>query len=78
MAMVDNTVINDHDLRDLNSWLNRQLYSEDIAYAEIIVESKRDPTQVEHNKGEKNKRSNQKLYEHPKSACVKWSGEDVC
>ena len=38
IATADNAVINDHDLWDLNSWSNEQLYSEDVADAEIIVE----------------------------------------
>ena len=42
-----NTAINDHDLADLNS------FSGDAADVVITVESERDPTQVEHNKGDK-------------------------
>ena len=36
------------DLRDLNSWSDEQLYYGDIAHVVITLESKRDPTQVEH------------------------------
>ena len=49
-ANAGNTVINGHDLGDLNS---EQLYSGDAADIVITIESDRDPTQVEHNKGEK-------------------------
>ena len=45
---------NDHDLRDLNSWSCEQLYSQDVAHVEITAESKKEPTQVEHNIGKKN------------------------
>jgi len=61
IVIADNTVINDHDLWDLNSWSNKQLYSEDVADAEIIFHLTRGPTQVEHNKDEKKKRINQKF-----------------
>ena len=52
-ANAGNTVINDHDLRDLNSLSDEQLYSGDAADVVITVESERDPTQVEHNENEK-------------------------
>ena len=38
IATADNAVINDHDLWDLNSRSSQQLYSEDVADTEIIVE----------------------------------------
>jgi len=61
IVTADNTVINDHDLWDLNSWSNKELYREDVADAEIIVDLMWGPTQVEHNKDEKNKRIYQKF-----------------
>ena len=52
-ANAGNTAINDHDLGDLNALSDEWLYSRDTADVVITVESERDPTQVEHNKGEK-------------------------
>ena len=71
-ANAGNTMISRHDLGYLYSLSDGQLYSGDAADVVITVESARDPTQVEHNEGEKIQENQLKVLsiEYSESACV--------